>query len=36
MNKPRIVAIDDEVSFAEMLKEYFELREYKIDIATKG
>jgi len=36
MNKPRIVAIDDEASFAEMLKEYFELREYKIDIATKG
>ena len=36
MNKPRIVAIDDEVSFAEMLKEYFELRDYKIDVASKG
>ena len=34
--RPTIVAIDDEIDFINMLKEYFELRGYKIDIATKA
>jgi len=34
--KPRIVAIDDEVGFADTLKDYFELRGYEIDVASKG
>ena len=34
--KPRIVAIDDEVEFSNMLKEYFELRGYEIEVASKG
>lgn len=34
--KPRIVAIDDEVEFIEMLKEYFGLRGYEIEVASKG
>lgn len=36
MKKPTIVAIDDEVDFVDMLKDYFELRGYEIDIASKG
>ena len=36
MKKPRIVAIDDEVEFIEMLKEYFGLRGYEIEVASKG
>jgi len=36
MEKPRIVAIDDEVEFIDMLKNYFEPRGYDIDIAFRG
>lgn len=36
MKKPKIVAIDDEVDFIGMLKDYFEPREYAIDVVTKG
>jgi DNA-binding response OmpR family regulator len=34
--KPRIVAIDDETEFVNTLKEYFELRGYEIDVASKA
>jgi len=34
--KPVIVAIDDEVEFTDMIKDYFELRGYDISIANKG
>ena len=34
--KPRIVAVDDEVDFAGTLKEYFELRQYEIYVASKA
>ena len=34
--KPRIVAIDDESDFVETLKDYFELRNYEIDVASKA
>ena len=36
MGKPRIVAIDDEVDFIQMLKEYFEPRGYEITCAIRG
>src|SRR3989344_2492301 len=36
MPKPRIVAIDDEVEFIGMLKDYFGLRGYEIDVAIRG
>lgn len=36
MSKPKIVAIDDEKEFISMLKDYFELREYKIDVASNA
>jgi len=36
MKKPRIVAVDDEKEFIEMLKEYFSLRGYEIDVASKA
>lgn len=36
MNKPRIVAIDDEVEFIHMLQDYFEPREYEIHVAIRG
>lgn len=36
MDKPRIVAIDDETEFINMLKEYFGLRGYEIEIASKA
>ena len=36
MPKPRIVAIDDEVEFIGMLKDYFEPRGYEIDVAIRG
>ena len=36
MKKPRIIAIDDEVDFIGMLKEYFEPRGYEIEVASKG
>ncbi len=36
MKKPNIVAIDDEAEFISMLKDYFELRGYNIDVAVRG
>jgi CheY-like chemotaxis protein len=36
MSKPRIVAIDDEVEFIDVIKNYFELRGYDITIAVRG
>ena len=36
MTKPRIVAIDDEVDFIQMLLDYFEPRGYEIDAAIRG
>ncbi len=36
MNKPTIVAIDDEVEFIDMLKSYFEPRGYDINVAVRG
>ena len=36
MPKPRIVAIDDEAEFIDMLKNYFGLRGYDIDVAVRG
>ena len=36
MTKPRIVAIDDEVDFIEMLRSYFEPRGYEIRVAIRG
>ena len=36
MSKPRIVAIDDEVEFIQMLQDYFEPREYEINCAIRG
>ena len=35
-NKPRIVAIDDEVDFVDTLKDYFEIREYEIHVASRA
>lgn len=36
MSKPRIVAIDDEAEFINMLKDYFAPRGYEIDVAVRG
>lgn len=36
MDKPRIVAIDDEVEFIDMLKNYFEPRGYDLAVAVRG
>ncbi len=36
MTKPRIVAIDDEPEFIQMLVDYFEPREYEISAAIRG
>ena len=36
MNKPTIVAIDDEVEFITMLEEYFKPRGYDIEVAVRG
>lgn len=36
MGKPRIVAIDDEPEFIQMLQDYFVPREYEIDCAIRG
>jgi len=36
VKRPRIVAIDDEVEFIHMLQDYFEPREYEIDVAIRG
>lgn len=34
--KPRIVAIDDEIDFIEMLKNYFIPRGYEMHVASRG
>ncbi len=36
MSKPRIVAIDDEAEFIDVIKNYFELRGYDITVAVRG
>lgn len=36
MTKPRIVAIDDEPEFIDMLQNYFGLRGYEINVAVRG
>ncbi|MBN2452747.1 MAG: response regulator [Candidatus Omnitrophica bacterium] len=36
MAKPRIVAIDDEAEFINMLQDYFEPRGYDIDVSLRG
>ncbi|MEI6863418.1 MAG: response regulator [Candidatus Omnitrophota bacterium] len=36
MTKPRIVAIDDEPEFIDMLESYFGLRGYEINAAVRG
>ena len=36
MGRPKIVAIDDEAEFISMLKDYFELRGYDINVAPKA
>lgn len=36
MKSPRILSIDDEPSFIEMIKQYFEPRGYEIDVASEG
>ena len=36
MTKPRIVAIDDEPEFIDMLENYFGLRGYEINVAVRG
>lgn len=36
MAKPKIVAIDDEADFIQMLRDYFEPREYEINVAIRG
>jgi len=36
MTKPRIVAIDDEVEFIDMLQNYFVLRGYDLEVAIRG
>ncbi|MDD5495529.1 MAG: response regulator [Candidatus Omnitrophica bacterium] len=36
MNKPRIIAIDDEAEFIDMLKNYFAPRGYDIEVALRG
>ena len=36
MTKPRIVAIDDEAEFIDVLQNYFSIREYEIHVATRG
>ena len=36
MKKLSIVAVDDEVDFIDMLKDYFQLRGYEIEVASKA
>jgi len=36
MSKPRLVAIDDETEFINMLQNYFEPRGYDITVAIRG
>ena len=36
MKKHKILSIDDEISFTELLKQYFEPRGYEIDVTSSG
>ena len=36
MKKPRILSIDDEPNFTDLLKQYFEPRGYVIDVTCEG
>ena len=36
MKKPRILTVDDEVSFTDLLSQYFEPRGYDIVVASNG
>ena len=36
MGQMRILSIDDETNFTDMLKQYFELRGYEIDVTSRG
>ena len=36
MNKPRILSIDDETSFTDLIKQYFQPRGYKITSVSDG
>jgi len=36
MKKPRILSVDDETSFTDLLKQYFEPRGYEIDVTSSG
>ncbi len=36
VKKPRIVAIDDEPDFVDTIREYFQLRGYEIDAASRA
>jgi len=36
MKKPKILSVDDEKSFTDFLKQYFEPRGYEIDVASNG
>ena len=36
MKKPRILSVDDEVNFTELLKQYFEPRGYEITVTSHG
>ena len=36
MKKPKILSVDDETSFTDLIKQYFEPRGYEIDVASTG
>ena len=36
MSKPKIVAIDDEAEFIDVIKNYFGMRGYEITVAVRG
>ncbi len=36
MKKPRILSVDDEASFTDLLKQYFEPRGYEIEVTSEG
>jgi len=36
MKRPRILSVDDEASFLDILKQYFEPRGYEIDVTPDG
>lgn len=36
MKKPRILSVDDEANFTDLLKQYFEPRGYEIEVTSQG